>query len=147
MKPDLESILTAIRSREQLHLDDTQLDQVLAWWQRALGLDAWSIELRRQRGFRMGDDCGRCTYEISNRSATINLIFHEDCAPEDVGFDDEQVIVHELLHLNFAAAQDALRTRDPKCSLLEFDLCIEQPIDWLASLLVTLRRAPRGTNP
>ena len=61
--------------------------------------------------------------------------------------DDEETIVHELLHVFFAAIDDKLREGGREVSDVEEAVCIEQPIEYLARLLVALRRAPRGDMP
>lgn len=147
MKPKLSEIMRSVRSREQVEFDDSSLQYLLDWWQRALGLDAWSIEIRRARGFRMGGNYGSCKWCLAGRRAQIKLVHHEDLAPESDPQDDEVTIVHELLHIVFAALDDKLRPKGPEISDVEDAICVEQPIEWLSLLLVALRRAPRGDMP
>lgn len=145
MKTSIDSIMQTIRDRSTLSLDDNSSLAVFAWWQRALGLECWSIKLRRVRHWDMPtpDAVGSASYELSNRSGSVQLLEPFDYPDSITEVDEEQVIVHELLHFVFAPVQEGIG----KATSIEKALFIEQPVDLLAKLLVALRRAPRGDMP
>lgn len=126
---------------EACHLTIEQLTERLEYWQHRLCLDHWVIELRIVGAGEIPGS-GQCETLLTKHRARISLLKHElhpeDCPP----YDMEQVLVHELLHIHFAA-WDSWTDNDAKTCMSETEeaVCIEQPIERISWVLVELNRA------
>lgn len=123
-------------------LSPTQAKASLKWWANRLCLTHWAIDLKLVRRYHAEDWAGLCDFDLARNIATISLVDPNDFDANGSGYDMEQVIVHELLHLHFAAwsewsAEDA----GNKMTKLAVAVCEEQPIDRLAAVLVEMRRS------
>ena len=87
-----------------------ELHKQLVFWQEALFLRDWTVELRIVRQWEMGDSgtLAQCEWYLQRRDAIIKVL-HPDDLPgiqhrflnsEECDYDIS--IVHELLHLHFA---------------------------------------------
>jgi len=108
---------------------------VLCWqWQETLRLQEWIIALSVCRARDMGDSRqGECAWIISKKEACISILDAIDFPPGHIHAQDmEKTLVHELLHLHFAAfASDEDY----------IDRAHEQAIDLIASGLIAQKRA------
>ena len=110
------------------------LKSALAEWQKRLRLDAWDVRIgiHRERTFDGGGRSGEISYSIESGKAVIKLLDPVDYPDEDFPQDMEATLVHELLHLKFAAFT-------PQDDTLEHRL-FEQTVESMANLLVALKR-------
>lgn len=118
-----------------------QVGQMMEWWQRQLGLQHWRIDIGLVRGYELEDRYGECHWTLTKNRATIRIIDPGDVPNHVDAMDIEEVVVHELLHIVFAAWDDLTRTADKPLPPVIEAVCIEQPIDKLALLLIQLRKA------
>lgn len=114
----------------------TELESLLAEWQKRLRLRDWTVRIKRVRVHEIsipGTD-GTCTWGLETKRAIVEILDPIDYPPSRFGYDQdvEKTIVHELLHLHFApfATQDG----GP------FDVAQEQAIDLIAGALVDAKR-------
>jgi len=74
----------------------------LAFWQRALNLQAWQISVELVRAGEMdGGTVGDIDIEVRQKAATIRILREEDSdLPRHLARADQQLtLVHELVHL------------------------------------------------
>ena len=111
-----------------------ELEDSLAEWQKRLRLDAWDVRIGiyRERSFDGGGRSGEISYSIESGKAVIKLLDPVDYPDEDFPQDMEVTLVHELLHLKFAAFT-------PQDDTLEHRL-FEQTVESMAHLLFALKR-------
>mgnify|MGYP000879737975 FL=1 len=111
-----------------------ELEDYLAEWQKRLCLDAWDVRIGiyRERAFDGEGRSGEISYSIESGKAVIKLLDPVDYPDEDFPQDMEVTLVHELLHLKFAAFT-------PQDDTLEHRL-FEQTVESMANLLVALKR-------
>ena len=115
-------------------------------WQKRLGLERWKIASKLGDG---ADNRGECAYTRVTREALITVESAEAWTEQmEEGkfnkafkFDMEQVIVHELLHLNFVLVTDFMNGEDLDKSL-EYDLT-HALIEDLAKAFVETERAEK----
>ena len=82
----------------------------LAYWQKVLYLQDWTVELRIVRQWEMADTgtLAQCHWYIQRKDAVISVLDPQDLAGVAPKFlnseecDYDISIVHELLHLHFA---------------------------------------------
>lgn len=136
-----EVIVSNFPPRENL-LNLDQLAEAAEWWMGGLGISDWTVDIKLKRGFDIEGHKGECSYTLSLQRGTIKILEPDD-RPTDVDpLDMEEILVHELLHLRTAAWDLAGQAGDLGMSGKPLNsLCIEQPIQRLALLLVSLRRA------
>lgn len=115
--------------------DEGALDEALEYWMAELGLGAWSIDVHRVAAAELQGLYAQVHWTISRRRATIKLLSTGQLRESDDPMDEEQTLVHELLHVAFSALQDS-----SKLEGMADDVFSEQPIDKLAFTLVNLRR-------
>lgn len=110
------------------------LKSALVEWQKRLRLDAWDVRIgiHRERTFDGGGRSREISYSIESGKAVIKLLDPVDYPDEDFPQDMEATLVHELLHLKFAAFT-------PQDDTLEHRL-FEQTVESMANLLVALKR-------
>lgn len=120
----------------QVHLSLEEAQALCEQWQDILNLQHWRVKLKiaRGNGLDLPDGTqGRCEWVIKKRSALIRLLdpidWDKTCLwPQDM----EQTLVHELLHLHFAAFD--IKDDSPE------DIASEQTIEALSRALVCLKR-------
>ena len=91
--------------REVIFTQD-QLQQKLLEWQKRLRLQDWiiSIKLVRERDMDLEGVQGEVFWVIEKKMATIKILDPIDYPPDNMEPQDmENTLVHELLHLHFAA--------------------------------------------
>lgn len=89
---------------------EAELHKQLAYWQRMLYLQDWTIELRIVRQWEMADSgtIAQCEWYIQRKDAIIKILHHADLPGVAHRFikgeecDYDISLVHELLHLHFA---------------------------------------------
>lgn len=114
-------------------MTEAELLQHLSFWQEALGLQAWMINLRVVRVWDMpaSDARGTMRRTPALMRATIWIIDDLDVHPEDRDHHDaEVVLVHELLHVYHHSGEPGSAV----------DLLEEQGVEMTARALVRLRR-------
>ena len=110
-------------------MTEATLREHLAYWQGQLGLAAWTVEVVPTRRWEMPvpGTAGCCTRTICDMTATVYLLDERD-RPD--GYDAEQVLVHELLHVYHHVADTTSAV----------DMLVEQGVEMTARALVRLRR-------
>jgi len=95
-------------------MDDEALEALLqkqlAYWQKVLFLQDWTVELRMCRSWEMSDpsSLAECHWFIQRKDAIIRMLVQSDLAGVSDRFlngeaaDYDISLVHELLHLHFA---------------------------------------------
>jgi len=82
-------------------IDDDGLKALCREWQDRLGLAHWRIVARLARKSDMGadncDGCSRCCPE--RETAVVEVIDPIDYVDDDIPYDAEQILVHELMHV------------------------------------------------
>ncbi len=84
--------------------------ELLAKWQKRLGLTDWVIDLR--------DNClpdemeleyvaGECVWQEVNKTAAIRILKPECYNERITAFNYEKTLVHELLHIKFCFLDDS----------------------------------------
>lgn len=89
---------------------EKELHKQLAYWQRILYLQDWTVELRVARQWEMADSktLAQCDWYLQRKDAIIRVLHPDDLAGVSQLFlqgeetDYDISIVHELLHLHFA---------------------------------------------
>lgn len=118
-----------------------QLTKVFSYWVHALRLADWDLTLiPNVRSCNLGDRvAGDIDVLLTKKVAVIRLLDPEQYPTDCAAFDIELTVVHELLHIHFAALQEiAGLDRDHG---IRHTLAIEQPINAIARGLVDARRA------
>lgn len=117
---------------------EEQLEEACERWQSALRLRDWDVEVRIVRGL---ERTGSVTYDVGLRCAIISLLDPQDYPADAIQEQDhERTLVHELLHLHFAAL-DSLIVATPG------DVVLEQGINSCATLMVELLRTVQALKP
>jgi phytoene dehydrogenase-like protein len=119
-------------------LTEQQMKEKIAYWQGILGLDYWEIKFafKRQRDMNHKNQA-EVKYALPKASAYIVMVCHEDYDNDVFPQDMETSLVHELLHIKCAAFDDLEE------GTLQ-DAMMEQYIDNMAKILVTMDRERRG---
>ena len=89
---------------------EIELRKQLVYWQKALYLQDWNIDLRIVRQWEMGDftTLAQCQWFLSRKDAIIQVLAPSDLDGISRRFingeecDYDISLVHELLHLHFA---------------------------------------------
>ncbi|MGE5572944.1 MAG: hypothetical protein ACM3ZU_08010 [Bacteroidota bacterium] len=113
------------------------LETLCRTWQKRLRLQDWIVEVRvvRARDMATEGDLGNSMWNLTARRAIVKLLDPIDHSPEDqVPYDPEQTLVHELLHIHFALCDTKPETPERTAQ--------EQAIDSIASALVALASSP-----
>ncbi len=128
-------------SRPNLILTIEQLKEAGLYWAGEMGLGGWEIFINFDRGFNMNGNAGSVHWTLSKRLANIDILVEGDFPNTTIYIDMEETLVHELTHLMLAAWDDYSRNDDTDMPELLTDVCIEQPVDAMSKLLVSLRRS------
>lgn len=103
-------------------------------WRKMLHLEDW--EIRFKWSVRADDlpenVCGSTNYVFERKMAVVAMMNEVDYTNELFPYDYEQVLVHELLHLKFAAIDDSENALQNKL--------VHQLIDDVAKWLVNASR-------
>lgn len=107
-------------------------DKLFKEWKKILNLEDWRIKfypLEKQED--LGDKTYNAltTWEESNKTATIQILNPEEA---DQGFDYEETLVHELLHLKFCLLHNDINDFEGRY--------IHQLIDDIARAFVEVKR-------
>jgi hypothetical protein len=110
-----------------------ELNQLLEYWKKELQLFDWEISVSISRHFDMfqPETSGGVTWNIRRKRASIKILDQFDYSIKEFEFDQEQTLVHELLHVKFAIIDNYEKTEED---------IYEQIIDSLAVTLVKLKR-------
>ena len=89
---------------------EQELRKQLAYWQRVLYLQDWTIDIRIVRNWEMEDfhTLAQCEWYIQRKDAIIRILHPDDLQGVGHRFiygeerDYDISLVHELLHLHFA---------------------------------------------
>ena len=78
-------------------------------WTNRLHLEDWDIRFKWSvRADKLPENvCGNTSYVFERKMATIEMVNEVDYINELFPYDYEQTLVHELLHLKFAAIDDS----------------------------------------
>ncbi|GAA0390457.1 hypothetical protein [Paenibacillus motobuensis] len=118
---------------QEVILTEEELRAKCAGWQKILRLQDWIVitKIKRDRDMTLEGVCGECSWQLSKRMAAINILDPIDYPPETIERHDmELTLVHELLHLHFAALHDQGGNETPE----------EQAIEAISRGLVYLAR-------
>lgn len=115
--------------------------EMIEYWQPRLGIYDWAIKIAVKQQINIHNEgIAASHFNLARRQAWIDLS-RSDSRNEDSDKDDQEMsLVHELLHVVFAAWHDSTRAH-LKTSGVEYNVCCEQPIDQLAETLVLMRRS------
>lgn len=78
--------------------------ELLAKWQKRLGLTDWVIDLRDDclpNDMELPNVAGECDWQEVNKTAVIRILQPECYGERITPFNFEQTLVHELLHIKF----------------------------------------------
>jgi hypothetical protein len=118
-----------------MYKNDTELNNALVYWAAVLRLSDWRIKGKLVRAWDLDyNKQGSCKWTLSRKEAHIKIMDTLDYDPDFIyPQDQEEVLVHELLHLHFAPFD-------------KFDLdtlegvAIEQAIQSIAAALIKVHR-------
>jgi hypothetical protein len=114
------------------------LEALLAKWKPILRVSDWEIKIKWVKQYAMGnnDADGTCCHTAAAKAAVIKILEPEDFDPGSGLWlqDVEDTVVHEMLHLHFAALPRHEGTDH---------IVFEQAIVSLTSALLDRDRAPK----
>lgn len=115
-------------------MSQAELEAACRYWQELLRLQHWDVVVRLARQYEMdAGNQGECEWNLRKRMALIKVLDAADWDPRTPWpQDQEQTLVHELLHLHFAPFRAEQGTAE--------DTAQEQAIDAIARALVELKR-------
>ncbi|NWL89576.1 hypothetical protein DMN77_18675 [Paenibacillus sp. 79R4] len=93
---------------QEVILTEDELRTKCTEWQKILRLQDWIVipKIKRGRDMPIPDVCGSCCWDLTQRMAAINILDPIDYPPDAIVPNDmELTLVHELLHLHFAAVE------------------------------------------
>lgn len=112
---------------------EKHLERRCRYWQALLRLEDWDVTVRLVDELP-GHALGRCWWLDEKAIATIRILRPERCDPGRIPAQDVEVtLVHELLHLHFAAFTAENHTPQATAQEVAIDRC--------ARALVGLERA------
>lgn len=115
-----------------------ELEKRLKYWQKRLNLRDWKFTIGIARASSLGGEHqGGINWELNSKSAMIRILDPEDypggtMVPQDM----ENTLVHELVHVHFAAISEKC---NPKPSDI-YSFFEEQAIEALTDTLIQLER-------
>lgn len=110
-------------------------------WQGVLRLQDWDVKVFvvRKRDLSSGDVMGEISFTLPKKTAVISILDPVDYDPDIAwGQDQEQTLVHELLHLHMAPFDHS--------EGLEHT-AMEWAVDSIAKALVSLKRGESHEVP
>lgn len=118
-----------------------KLSAVLDFWIAWLGLAGWTHRCVLSTPTDFGDTSqhGAAVWDLATSHFNIALLDPDHAAPDE-GYDMEQTLVHELLHVRFASWTDQAFPPGTRGGVL-WEMCAEQPIERVAIVLTELGRA------
>ena len=116
-------------------MTEHELQALCAEWQKRLRLQDWDVKVQLARRWAMEPgNQAECEWNLRKRIAVIRVLDSVDWNSDTPWpQDQEQSLVHELLHLHFAPFRAEPETPQ--------DVAQEQAIDAIARALVELKRA------
>lgn len=112
-----------------------KMQELLKEWQHRLMLDDWRIELEANCipcRFAIQEACGESEWEESIKTAVIKILDKRDYGNRILPYDEEQTLVHELLHLKFSLLDNSGNKVQ--------DRLIHQLVDELSRAFVAAKR-------
>jgi hypothetical protein len=117
------------------------ITEMIEYWSPFLGISDWAINVKIMKQMDIHNEGVAASKSLlARRQGWIELARSDSRSSTAMNEDTEMSVVHELLHIMFAAWHDSSRTQHSPGGV-EFDVCCEQPIDQLAETLVTMRRS------
>jgi hypothetical protein len=114
--------------------------EMIGYWKPLLGISDWGIELGVKPAI---DVCNRgvaaSRWILSRRIGWVDLSRTDSRKDDAMPDDTEMSVVHELLHIAFAAWHE-FTEETIRANSFSDNVCCEQPIDQLAETLVLMRR-------
>lgn len=118
-----------------IYTDQAQLNDALAYWQKALRLQDWTVVAEVVPGHITDYAQGDCSHYLKLKEACIRLADPKHRRSNSFSaWDSETTLVHELLHLHFAPFRP-----DEDETPLEF-IFWEQAIEQIAKAIVAINR-------
>lgn len=124
-----------------VHLNQSQLEKLLEYWQPVLGIADWHIQVRIKRYYESplnSENIGYSERNVYRRSVVTVMDSMDAGTVWRDPFDAEQTLVHELLHI--VTDRWSMLKEDAKDSKLE-GRNYEQAVDAIADALVAARRS------
>lgn len=120
-------------------LTEHEVERVLPWWCRLLGIGDWRIEVAfvPERALFSRGRMAEVAWNANNRDAAIKMLRPADSDSET--YDMERVLVHELVHIVLALNTGLLKD-SVVSDTIENSVAVEQPVESLARALVGLAR-------
>jgi hypothetical protein len=120
--------------------DDTDnVVEMIEYWQPKLGIYDWAIQMAVMQQINIHNQgVAASHWLLSRRQAWIDLSRSDSRNLDSMKDDQEMSLVHELLHIVFAAWHDS---SEHLARGVQYNVCCEQPIDQLAETLVLTRRS------
>ena len=120
----------------QLILTEETLPIYLQKWQQILGLQDWDIKAHIKRQHEFSENCrAMIEPQHANKQALLYIIDAVDYPSHDFDNDQEQALVHELLHILFNIFEPDENSDPTKYMLWH------QTLDFMATLLVAQNRS------
>ena len=119
----------------RIYDNPAELRSDLDFWKKELRLMDWDIKLEIVRSSVFGDKdyAGDCGVSLGNKTAHIRIMDQIDLAGNEwFPFDQEEVLVHELLHIHM----EPFFPKDGHA----LNFMGEQVIESIAKCLVSIRR-------
>ena len=129
---------------QEVILTEDELQQLCAEYQKVLRLQDWTIVVRvlRARDFELKDCVGECRWVLPRKEAIIHILDPVDYPPGDKFPQDmERSLVHELLHLHFAAISEKAERAG-----VDIDVELEQAFHGIDGAISALRRAVKASQ-
>jgi len=115
--------------------------EMIEHWVPQLGIADWAIKLAVRKQIDIHKQGVAASHWLLSRRQGWVTLSRSDSRPSSAEADDaEMSLVHELLHIVFAAWHDHSEATLSTGSVV-YDVCCEQPIDQLTETLVLLRRS------
>src|SRR3990167_913265 len=89
-----------------IYKSNEELETACTEWQKRLRLQDWIVKpkLFRGRDMKMEGCQGECEFQLKNKTAAIRILDAVDYSEDYIIEQDmDKTLVHELLHLHFAA--------------------------------------------
>lgn len=119
-------------------------DKLLAvfdFWIDYLGLRGWThkLHLAERREFGNTDQLGAASWEFAVMHFNVAILDPEEVG-DDEPYDMERTMIHELLHVRYAAWLEASKGTDIAKRETLFETCVEQPNERVSMVLCALGR-------